>query len=396
MVHGFSTVLGMDSIQILADTIHSLEEEKRVRLQKLQELRAKLLELWNLMDTPIEEQQLLQHITSHIAATQDEITIPGTLSSDTIAQAQMEVDRLDTLKASGMKELVVKRRLELEDICRCAHIEPDANTTEEKLIALMEKQIMQAKQEALTRKEILEKMEKWMSACEEEGWLEDYNKDENRFASKGAHLNLKRAKRARAAINKLPAMVEMGVPFMFDGVRLLSMLDEYNYLRQEKDEEKRRLRDQKKIQEQLITEQETLFGSKPSPIKTTLSSKKAYGGSCPSLGGTTASQPNQRLSLGIALMQLVTLEFSRPNGVMTNSRLGASMGKDTKRERSRPAAALNYVALNKDEMARLASTAAKGSAGTSPSAASVPSCHVCNTTTNLCGRFRKPITSKQQ
>jgi hypothetical protein len=38
------------------------------------------------MDTPVEEQQLLQHITSHIAATQDEITIPGTLSSDTIAQ----------------------------------------------------------------------------------------------------------------------------------------------------------------------------------------------------------------------------------------------------------------------------------------------------------------------
>jgi protein regulator of cytokinesis 1 len=50
----------------------------------------------------------------------------------------MEVDRLDTLKASRMKELVVKRRLELEDICRCAHIEPDANTTEEKLIAMVD------------------------------------------------------------------------------------------------------------------------------------------------------------------------------------------------------------------------------------------------------------------
>ncbi|CAN5975853.1 unnamed protein product [Sphagnum jensenii] len=73
----------------------------------------------------------------------------------------------------------------------------------------MEKQIMQAKQEALTRKEILEKMEKWMSACEEEGWLEDYNKDENRFASKGAHLNLKCAERARAAINKLPSIFHM-------------------------------------------------------------------------------------------------------------------------------------------------------------------------------------------
>ncbi len=33
-------------------------------------------------------------------------------------------------------------------------------------------------------------------------WMQD----ENRFASKGAHLNLKRAERARAAINKLPGM----------------------------------------------------------------------------------------------------------------------------------------------------------------------------------------------
>ncbi len=55
-------------------------------------------------------------------------------------------------------------------------------------------------------------------------------------------------------------------------------------------------------------------------------------------------------------MQPVTPEFSRPNGAMTHSRLGASMGKDTKRERSRPAAALKYAALNKDEMAGLAST----------------------------------------
>ncbi len=52
----------------------------------------------------------------------------------------------------------------------------------------------------------------------------------------------------------------------------------------------------------------------------------------------------------------MTPKFSRPNGVMTNSHLGVSMGKDTKRERSQPAATLNYVALNKDEMAGLAST----------------------------------------
>lgn len=44
------------------------------------------------------------------------------------------------------------------------------------LLNNIEEQITKAKEEALSRKEILEKMEKWMSACEEEGWLEDYNK----------------------------------------------------------------------------------------------------------------------------------------------------------------------------------------------------------------------------
>jgi protein regulator of cytokinesis 1 len=53
-------------------------------------------------------------------------------------QVELEVERLDTLKASRMKELVVKRRMELEEICRCAHVEPDASTMEEKLIAMMD------------------------------------------------------------------------------------------------------------------------------------------------------------------------------------------------------------------------------------------------------------------
>jgi protein regulator of cytokinesis 1 len=172
------------------------------------------------------------------------------------------------------------------------------------LLGKLEEQITQVKQEASRRKEILDKMEKWMSACEEEGWLEDYNKDENRFSSKGAHLNLKRAERARVAINKLPALVESltlrtraweeenGIPFLFDGVRLLAMLDEYNFLRQEKDEEKRRLRDHKKIQEQMMNEKQTLFSLKPSPLKAPLSSKKVNGVSRTIVGG------NRRLSPG--------------------------------------------------------------------------------------------------
>lgn len=32
------------------------------------------------------------------------------------------------------------------------------------------------KEEALSRKELLEKVEKWLAACEEESWLEEYNR----------------------------------------------------------------------------------------------------------------------------------------------------------------------------------------------------------------------------
>ena len=40
----------------------------------------------------------------------------------------------------------------------------------------MDNQIATAKEEALSRRNILDKVEKWMSACEEESWLEEYNR----------------------------------------------------------------------------------------------------------------------------------------------------------------------------------------------------------------------------
>lgn len=44
------------------------------------------------------------------------------------------------------------------------------------LLANLDEAIGKAKEEVASRKDIMMLMEKWMSACEEEGWLEDYNK----------------------------------------------------------------------------------------------------------------------------------------------------------------------------------------------------------------------------
>lgn len=51
---------------------------------QLQDLTTSLLELWNLMDTPLEEQQGFQKVTCKLAASEDEITETDMLSLDYI------------------------------------------------------------------------------------------------------------------------------------------------------------------------------------------------------------------------------------------------------------------------------------------------------------------------
>lgn len=45
-----------------------------------------MVELWRLMDTPVEEQQAFQHVTCHISASEDEIIGPSSLSVETIEE----------------------------------------------------------------------------------------------------------------------------------------------------------------------------------------------------------------------------------------------------------------------------------------------------------------------
>lgn len=313
-----------DSIEQLGTVIQRLREVKIQRMQRLQDLATSLLELWNLMDTPTEEQQMFQNVTSNIAASEQEINDPNMLSVDFIDSVEAEVSRLEELKASKMKELVLRKRLELEEIYRKTHLIPESDSAVEIAIVAVESgeldpacvleqielQIGKAKEEAFSRIEILDRVEKWLAACEEECWLEEYNMDENRYnAGRGTHLTLKRAEKARYLVTKLPGMAEAlaskttswengrGVEFSYDGIRLLSMVDEYISLRQEKEQERKRQRDQRKLQGQTIAEQEVLFGSKPSLLKIQSGKRSprlsSGGGSNrgPSVAGTMLQNP---------------------------------------------------------------------------------------------------------
>ncbi|CAA7021017.1 unnamed protein product [Microthlaspi erraticum] len=122
------------TIEKLGALVQKLREVKIQRLQKLQGLATTMLELLNLMDTPIEEQQKYQYITCYTAASEHEITEANSLSEDFIKYVKAEVVRLGEVKASKMKELVLKKRSELKDICRKRDMLPVSDSAIEQTI----------------------------------------------------------------------------------------------------------------------------------------------------------------------------------------------------------------------------------------------------------------------
>ncbi|KAI7756513.1 hypothetical protein M8C21_014502 [Ambrosia artemisiifolia] len=316
---------------------------------KLKDIAASLFELWQIMDSTREEKSYFSKITSVIRLSEAEIVEPAALSLEVIEQASQEVERLSKLKASRMKELVMKRRSELEAICLKTHIEPDPSTAIDKSNAMIDSaQISKVKDEALSRKEIMDRIERWLSACEEERWLEDYNLDQNRYsAGRGAHLSLKRAERARIAVNKIPTMVdnlisktiawenEKNKSFLYDGVRLVTILEEYKLTRLQKEEEKKRFRDQKKLQDLLLTERESIYGSKPSPRRA--SSFRMSNGHRGNGNGSMTPTPRRNSVASPTMEPMTPRSYSgRQNGY----------SKEMRRLTTAP---LNFVAIPKED-----------------------------------------------
>ncbi|OEL33976.1 65-kDa microtubule-associated protein 2 [Dichanthelium oligosanthes] len=320
------------TLERLEGKVHALNHEKKQRLRKLQELGSTLIELWNLMETPVDEQRSFDHVTSLIKVSPNTVMPQGCLAHDLIEKVEIEVKRLTHLKASKMKELVFKKMTELEEIYRSVHMDMDSNSERRilndlidsgradlsELLTCMDDRIAEAKEHALSRNDILEKVEKWSSASEEETWLDEYEMDQNRYnAGRGAHINLKRAEKAR--------------------VRLLDSLEEYTSTRQQKEEEKRRLRvgfyftcllfhefliilkELKKRQEQI--------GTKPSPIRPHPARKP--------LGQSS----NVNIVVGTPTSRRVSTPMSRKGGL--------SSGK-VKEGTKTTVAPANYVAIPKD------------------------------------------------
>ncbi|RDY11860.1 65-kDa microtubule-associated protein 8, partial [Mucuna pruriens] len=346
IIHSLSTILGKDSSAIIMEvhpslndlcgitknisdtildklniTVESLFEEKQNRLDKLHHLGKALSNLWNLMDTPYSERLSFSHVINLLSLSSAEVTDPGSLTLEIVQQTEAEVKRLDQLKASKMKELFQKKQEELELICKKSHVEIPSREEMNNIINLinsgeidhsdlllsMDEQISRAKEEAYSRKAIMEKVEKWMLARDEERWLEEYSMDENRYSvSRGAHKNLRRAERARIMVSRMPALVDLLIKmtrsweeernkvFLYDQVPLLAILEEYNILRREKEEDTRRQQpwEKKRIQSHVV-ERDNSYASRPGTSSRRLPNR--------SLNGAldTSVALSKRLSMGI-------------------------------------------------------------------------------------------------
>ncbi|XP_040361715.1 65-kDa microtubule-associated protein 3-like [Rosa chinensis] len=101
-------------------SLKRLEELHRQLLEyqdeKLQTFASALLEMWNLMGTTMEEQKKYQNVTSRIATSKYEITETNILSIDLLNDVEAEVSKLEQLKSIKLKEILLKKKLELEEV----------------------------------------------------------------------------------------------------------------------------------------------------------------------------------------------------------------------------------------------------------------------------------------
>ncbi|KAK1606583.1 hypothetical protein QYE76_030256 [Lolium multiflorum] len=279
-----------DILNKLNTMVQQLKEEKNQRMEKLHNLGKALTNLWNILDITMEERQPYVQFKIFSLTSGNGMLGPGSLALEKIEQIESEVQRLDELKASKMKELFIKKKAEIEEICKISHMDMphrseidniarqimSGDVDHDNLLKTMDGYVFKTKEDATSRKEIMDKVEKWINSCDEERWLEEYSRDERRYSvSRGAHKHLKRAERARIIANKIPGLVDLLMAktqiweherkkiFYYDELPLLAMLKDYMLTMKEREEERYRQRENKKVQTQLVKRDENSFISRP-------------------------------------------------------------------------------------------------------------------------------------
>ncbi|XP_066448839.1 protein regulator of cytokinesis 1 isoform X2 [Eleutherodactylus coqui] len=259
--------LSKENLEALHQLLFQLEEQIRQNKSLCEELRTKIVELWERLQVPAEEREAFA------------VNMTGS-KGKTIKALQDEVDRLQELKLQNIKSVIEVIRTELStywDKCFYGNEQRQAfapfydEDYSEDLLSLHDAEIDRIKQYYEAHKEMFEGVQKW-----EENWrlfLEFDKKatDPNRFTNRGG--NLLKEEKQRAKLQKmLPKLEEelrvriaaweeeQGQEFLMNGQKFMDYVGEqWNQLSLDKEREKQ----ERLMKKSRQLEEEMYYGSAP-------------------------------------------------------------------------------------------------------------------------------------
>ncbi|KAM5170255.1 protein regulator of cytokinesis 1 isoform 2-T2 [Mantella aurantiaca] len=259
--------LSKENLEALHQLLFQLEEQIGQNKALSEELRSKILELWNRLEIPEEERN-----TSAVHMTGSK--------GKTIRALQDELDRLQELKLQNIKSVIEAIRTELKSYWdKCFYGDEqrqafapyyDENYCED-LLCLHDAEIIRIKEHYEVHKEMFEGVHKW-----EENWhhfleLDKKATDPNRFNNRGG--NLLKEEKQRAKLQKMLPKLEEELKFQIasweeeqqqeffvNGKKFMDYVaEQWNQLQLEKEKEKQE-RLMKKTRQ---LEEEMYYGSAP-------------------------------------------------------------------------------------------------------------------------------------
>ncbi|XP_040198409.1 protein regulator of cytokinesis 1 isoform X2 [Rana temporaria] len=280
--------LSKENLEALHELLFQLEEKIGQNRVLSEELRSKIVELWDRLGIPEEERNAC---AAHMTGSKGK----------TIQALQDELDRLQELKMQNIKNVIEVIRTEIKsywDKCfygdeqRQAFVSYYDENYGEDLLSLHDAEINHLKEHYEVHKEMFEGVNKW-----EENWnlfleLDKKATDPNRYNNRGG--NLLKEEKQRAKIQKMLPKLEEELKFRIEaweeeqqqeffvnGKKFMDYVaEQWNQLQLEKEREKQ----ERLMKKSRQLEEEMHFGSAPrTPNKRRV------------LGSTTTTTPNNKV-----------------------------------------------------------------------------------------------------
>ncbi|KAM8938831.1 protein regulator of cytokinesis 1-like [Pelodytes ibericus] len=220
--------LTSENIKALKLLKEHLELRKETLLCALTTLKEKVQVLWNRLLVPQEEKETV-------------LNVPTCPIAGAIKQWENELSRLEELKRTNLKEVILKIREELKmywDKCfysteqRNAFTPYQCDDFNEELLSQHDEEVVQMKHQYEKCKEMLDAVSKWESSWEQFLVLEKRALDPNRFSNRGGSLLKEEKERMKLqkVLSKLEEELktrveaweaEKGSPFLLNGLRFM-------------------------------------------------------------------------------------------------------------------------------------------------------------------------------